>query len=177
VIIKPTKIVIAVAAYAVVLILCLGALVVIATGNHQRQVREHPADYRPTLSVAVGDRLEYVPPVRYCENLAVGKCDPVRKPVRMPAVAGRTVTIALPPYISERPWFLTVQYYFPASGNSKIETQTHLQPGESSIVLPATADRLVAAVDIQVPSAVQDPQGNLLSQAQWAVDTLPEPAH
>lgn len=173
-IIKPTKTVLAVIAYAVVVLIVATVIVVTSVLHHRDLVREHPSDYRPKLSVATGTNLQRVAPIQFCADLATGDCDPVRQPAKTPTDAGHTLSIALPPYIQERPWSLLVQYYSPGTGEEKFRSETHIEPGESVVVLPATDEWLVAAVEITVPSTYQDQRGELVAQAKWSLDALPD---
>ncbi len=165
--IRPSRgLVVAALATAVVAIVVF-ALTAAAAVRHNRDTVE-----RPELSVAVDRTLRYVGPYLYCDDVLKQQCDPKQKPAEIPVQPGQTILVSLPPYIAKRPWDVSVQYLFP-NGNSTITSTPHLTPGDSLIVLQSTRDALIAQIELHVPSDVQDAFGNLISQAVWAIDTLP----
>ncbi|MET9327835.1 DUF2771 family protein [Tsukamurella sp. NPDC003166] len=131
---------------------------------------------RPALHATVGSKLVEVSPMGYCVDGPPRVCDAPTVPTAIPVEPGRAITISLPTYITERPWFLTVQRVDPRTGREQREQITHLQPTHATLVLRSTPDLLLAAVDISVPSTIQDPEGNLQAQAVWGINTLPESA-
>lgn len=129
---------------------------------------------RPTLDATVGDRMDHVAPMQFCTNVQASTCDTPQRPTKMPVEFGQAIVISLPKYITERPWFLTVQRYDSKLGQPKMETITHLEPKSATLVLKSTEDLWVAAVEINVPSQYQDASGNLIAQAVWGIDTTPK---
>lgn len=129
---------------------------------------------RPTLQATVGDRMLNVAPMQFCTNVQASACDTAQRPVKLPVEFGQAIVISLPEYITERPWFLTVQRYDAKRGQAKLDTITHVDPAEATLVLKSTEDLWVAAVEINVPSQYQDASGNLIAQAVWGIDTTPD---
>ncbi len=135
--------------------------------------REQPRP-RPALHATVGSTLVDVAPRAFCTNVMSGQCDPSRGPERMPVEAGQAIVISLPNYITERPWFLTIQRYDTQRREPKLETITHVDPAKATLVLKSTDHLVLAAVEINVPSQYQDSSGNIIAQALWGIDTLPK---
>ncbi|KXO89257.1 DUF2771 family protein [Tsukamurella pseudospumae] len=127
---------------------------------------------RPALSAAVGGQYEQVAPMQFCADVRALQCDQPRKPARMSVEPGQALVISLPEYITKLPWFLTVQRYDTKLGKATLETITHLEPERATLVLKSTHDLLLAAVEINVPSAAQDSSGAFIAQAVWGIDTL-----
>ncbi|GAA4406262.1 DUF2771 family protein [Tsukamurella soli] len=163
----PSRRILAAAAGAIVVAIVVFALTAVAAVRHNRDTVD-----RPQLSVAVDRTLRYVGPYLFCDDVAKRQCDPQRTPADIPVEAGQSIIVSLPDYISKRPWDVSVQYLYP-NGNSTITSTPHLTPGESLIILKSTRQAMVAQIELHVPSAVQDTFGNLISQAVWAIDTLP----
>ncbi|GAB3132212.1 hypothetical protein GCM10027289_19780 [Tsukamurella serpentis] len=135
--------------------------------------RKQPAP-RPVLSATAGATMLAVPPLQYCQNIARLECDAPAKPTKLGVEPGQAIVISLPDYITSRPWSVTVQRFDTESGKATVETTTHTRPTEDTLVLKSTDKLLLAAVEINVPSMVQDQFGNLVAQALWGIDTLAE---
>jgi len=129
---------------------------------------------RPALQATVGKTMLNVAPMQFCANVQASQCDVAQRPVKLPVEFGQAIVISLPDYITERPWFLTVQRYDAKRGQAKLETITHVDPASATLVLKSTEDLWVAAVEINVPSQYQDASGNLIAQAVWGIDTTPK---
>jgi hypothetical protein len=127
---------------------------------------------RPALQAAVGTALVKVAPLQYCDNVRALQCDAPIRPTKLSVEPGQAIVISLPDYITDRPWDVTVQRYDTAAGKAVLETRTYVRPTEATLVLKSTDQLLLAAVEIRVPSDVQDSFGNLVSQAVWGIDTL-----
>ncbi|BDD81078.1 hypothetical protein TPB0596_08410 [Tsukamurella pulmonis] len=167
--IKPSpKLLVAGAAFLVAAAVLLAYAVVAGL-----EKRDEPKP-RPTLQATVGDRMLDVGPMQFCTNVQAAECDVPQRPVKLPVEFGQAIVISLPEYISERPWFLTIQRYDTRRGEATLETITHVDPAEATLVLKSTEDLWVAAVEINVPSQYQDVQGNLIAQAVWGIDTTPK---
>ncbi|TWS18812.1 DUF2771 family protein [Tsukamurella asaccharolytica] len=167
--IKPSpKLLVAGAVFAVAAAVLLAYAVVAGLDK-----RNEPGP-RPTLQATVGDQLVPVAPMQFCTNVQAGECDTPQRPAKMPVEFGKAIVISLPDYITERPWFLTVQRYDSKLGQPKLETITHLEPKSATLVLKSTEELWVAAVEINVPSQYQDASGNLIAQAVWGIDTTPK---
>lgn len=165
--IKPSRNVLLVAAALFVVVAAIAAYTVVAT----MRTLDEPSP-RPALKAAVGTALEKVRPMQYCSNVRELQCDPAARPVKLSVEPGQAIVISLPKYITSRPWDVTVQRYDTVKGEATLETQTHLEPTKGTLILKSTDALLLAAVEIRVPSDVQDQFGNLISQAVWGIDTL-----
>ncbi|MGX9297386.1 DUF2771 family protein [Tsukamurella paurometabola] len=135
--------------------------------------RDQPGP-RPALQATVGKTMLNVAPMQFCTNVRAAQCDAAQYPAKLPVEAGQAIVISLPDYITERPWFLTVQRYDAKRGEAKLDTITHVDPASATLVLKSTEELWVAAVEINVPSQYQDAQGNLIAQAVWGIDTTPK---
>ncbi|GAA1014790.1 hypothetical protein GCM10009551_102430 [Nocardiopsis tropica] len=129
---------------------------------------------RPALSAASGTALIKVAPLQYCEEVAQPKCDAPARPTRVAVEPGKALVISLPDYITDRPWDVTIQRFDTTTGKASLETRTHVRPTEATLVLKSTDQLILGAVEIRVPSTVQDAFGNLVAQAVWGIDTLPD---
>lgn len=165
--IKPSRNVLIAGAVFVVAASVLFTYSILAGVRH----RDQP-EPRPTLQATVGSTMLNVPPLQYCDDIAKLQCDPAIRPVKLGVEPGQAIVISLPEYITSRPWFLTVQRYDTRTGEAKLETVTHTEPTEGTLVLKSTDELLLSAVEINVPSAVQDQFGNLIAQSLWGIDTL-----
>lgn len=167
--IKPSPKLLLVGAAYVVAVVVLFAFTFVAALDK----RDQPAP-RPTLQATVGTTLLDVAPMQFCTNVQAAACDVPQRPVKLPVEFGQAIVISLPEYITGRPWFLTVQRYDARRGEARLDTITHVDPAEATLVLKSTPDLWVAAVEINVPSQYQDAAGNLIAQAVWGIDTTPK---
>lgn len=166
--IKPSPKLLAAAVVAVVAAAALLAYAVVAGLDK----RNEPAP-RPALQATAGKTMLDVSPMLFCTNVQASQCDTAQRPAKLPVEFGQAIVISLPDYITERPWFLTVQRYDAKRGRAKLDTITHVDPASATLVLKSTEDLWVAAVEINVPSQYQDAAGNLIAQAVWGIDTTP----
>ncbi|BDH55836.1 DUF2771 family protein [Tsukamurella sp. PLM1] len=165
--IKPSRKLLVAGAVFLVAVAVLMTYTVLAALDHRKQ-----PEARPALQATVGATMLTVPPLQFCDDVAALRCDSPIKPPKLGVEPGQALVISLPDYITARPWFLTIQRYDTKLGEAKLETITHLEPEEATLVLKSTDDLLLAAVEINVPSTVQDQYGNLIAQALWGIDTL-----
>ncbi|ADG77463.1 hypothetical protein TPAU25S_02309 [Tsukamurella paurometabola] len=130
---------------------------------------------RPALSAASEGTLLKVAPLQYCDAEAnPPSCDTPARPTRLAVEPGKAIVISLPDYITDRPWDVTIQRFDTTTGKASLETRTHVKPTEATLVLKSTDQLILGAVEIRVPSPVQDAFGNLVAQAVWGIDTLPD---
>lgn len=139
------------------------------------KTRDEPKP-RPALQASVGTTLENVPPLQFCDDIRNLKCDPATKLVKITVKPGQAIVVSLPKTITSQPWVLTVQRYDPKLGKATLETTTHVKPTEATLVLKSTDEVRLAAVEIRLPSDVQDQFGNLVSRAVWGIDTYDGPS-
>ncbi|WP_019200799.1 DUF2771 family protein [Tsukamurella sp. 1534] len=127
---------------------------------------------RPTLQAASGTQLVNVAPFHFCDDIATQRCDAPTRPAKIAVEPGKAIVISLPEYITSKPWDILIQRYDTKLGRATIQTETHVQPKEATLVLKSTEELLLAAVEIRVPSPIQDQFGNLIAQSVWGIDTL-----
>ncbi|KXP03627.1 DUF2771 family protein [Tsukamurella pseudospumae] len=129
---------------------------------------------RPALHATVGETKVDVGPMLYCTDVRTQQCDRVVGAIRMPMTAGQAIVISLPDYITERPWDMRIERFDTRIGDWKVEQVTHVKPTAATLVLKSTEELRLATVTISVPSSVEDSSGNLLAQASWGINTLPD---
>ena len=165
--IKPSRNVLLVVAALFVVVVAIAAYTVVAT----LRAADEPSP-RPALAASVGTTLEDVHPMQFCTDVRALQCDAAATPRKLSVEPGKALVISLPKYITSRPWDVTIQRYDTINGQATLETRTHVEPTKDTLILKSTDALLLAAVEIRVPSDVQDQFGNLISQAVWGIDTL-----
>lgn len=135
---------------------------------------EHHRDDHPYAQLAIDDRLVRVEPAKMCDVM-LRHCTPEKSAdvhiPKVPIAIGDTVLVSVPQTVGKWPWNLVAQYVTPTGQDVQ-----HIENGSDqtfSTTLRSTRDHVLVNIEIQLPSAVGDPD-NLRIRGYIAADTTPK---
>lgn len=110
-------------------------------------------------------------PVKYCSIKVTDCVTGAKSHLEVPT--GSPVQISLPRQISDAPWTMTLEYLGPGM-RSEYELRTFAPGKRTAVTVGGPGEhRQLLTVEINLPSAVVNPQGEPFSRAYWALDTTP----
>ncbi|NLU82427.1 DUF2771 domain-containing protein [Rhodococcus sp. HNM0569] len=149
------------AALVVALVVFVSVLVVLIRGSDPRPVSVTAYSHGSTVEVT---------PYLYCTvNLEDCSEEGTIAPLDVPA--GMPLQLSLPSEISSAPWRLLTVYQGP-NGEPVVQARIYLSNDASAVTVPSTPELPLVGVEIQLPSAVVDEQGQPKARAVWAVGSV-----
>ncbi|MAU84849.1 DUF2771 family protein [Gordonia sp. Z-3] len=166
------KVMAIIAAVVVAFVVIVGGAVAVLTKDTWSG--GHP-DEDPYLQLAVGDRLVRVEPTRMCD-VFLRNCEPEDPTAidvaRVPVPVGESMMLSVSQDIAEWPWNLVVQYLTPSGPDGTIVPMR--SNSTYTTVLHSTPDRILIAIEVQLPSVVSAGDDTVSMRGYLAADTSPE---
>ncbi|MFD4266642.1 DUF2771 domain-containing protein [Rhodococcus sp. NPDC058481] len=153
----------------IALVVTLGLVIALAGFAAVVTALVRGADERPPqITAFAGGKSLEVAPAQYC-NLYLEDC--VESPVAELSVPrGKPLQISVPSDISDGLWRVVMVYQLD-DGTVGLDERYH-EPGESAAITVETPDGMqLNGIEIQLPSAVVNEQGQPLVHATWAIKT------
>ena len=159
----------------VALLAIVALLSTAGTGVLVWQLAEQPHNPYPEISAYSHGKTVRVGPYFYCNVVDLDDCANPETRGELTVNSRDPVQLAVEPAIERAPWWLVRTY----EGYQGAVAQ-EFSPGSTLAVTIPTVDALygrLTGVVVQVPTLVQDPEGNefLLPHAEWSVSTVWEP--
>ncbi|MDY6807757.1 MAG: DUF2771 family protein [Actinomycetota bacterium] len=132
-------------------------------------------DEEPYLHLAVGDRLVQVEPTRMCD-VFLENCEPENPTdidvARVPVPVGESMMLSVSQDIAEWPWNLVVQYLTPEGPDGTVVPMR--SNSTYTTVLHSSPERILIAIEVQLPSVVSAGDDTVSMRGYLAADTSPE---